>query len=227
MVRDVLIDLDDTILDFHAEERVALFRAFDLLGIPQTEEYAALYHEINDAQWRLLEEGKTDRRRVLTERFRLFFEAIGRDGWEAAPPLYEKCLSERHAFIPGAQEMLRALSSRYRLWLCSNGFAHIQSGRIRSAGISPFFRGIFVSETTGADKPSAAYFHAVFSRIPDFDPALAVMVGDSLTSDIQGGVNAGIRTVWFNAKHKENKNALPIDAVYERAADLPDILAKM
>ena len=94
------------------------------------------------------------------------------------------------------------LHKKYRLFLASNGTASVQHGRMTRANLYRFFEEVFVSQEIGHNKPSGAYFAACFARIPGFDPERAMIVGDSLTSDIRGGINAGIKTVWVNPAHK-------------------------
>ena len=122
---------------------------------------------------------------------------------------YEHNLSIGHFFLPGAEEALEALQKKYRLFLVSNGTAAVQKGRMTSANLYRFFEQVFVSEEIGYNKPSKEYFDACFARIPDFDREKAVIVGDSLTSDILGGKNAGITTVWVNPEHLPWGNIQP------------------
>ena len=199
MIETVLFDLDDTILDFHKAEALALSGTLEQLGVAPTPERIALYSEINAAQWRRLEAGEITRAEVLTTRFRLFFREIGEErSCDQAQAIYEARLSEGHFFIDGAIDVLDAIHQQYALYLVSNGNLRVQEGRLRSAAISHYFQNIFISECIGADKPSRLFFDRCFAQIPNFDPETALIVGDSLTSDIQGGINAGIRTCWFN-----------------------------
>ena len=118
------------------------------------------------------------------------------------------------------------LSKKYRLFLASNGTAVVQKGRMTSANLYRFFETVFVSQEIGYNKPSKAYFDACFAAIPGFDPTRAMMVGDSLSSDIQGGINAGIRTVWVNPDHKDCGRIRPdyeIEALHQLEALLDDI----
>ena len=96
---------------------------------------------------------------------------------------------------------MQTLSKKYRLYLTSNGTAKVQAGRLKSAGIRPFFQEIFISQELGANKPDVLYFQRCAERIPGFDPQRTMIVGDSLTSDIQGGINAGLHTCWVNPRH--------------------------
>lgn len=103
----------------------------------------------------------------------------------------------------------------------------VQEGRLRSAGIAPFFEGIFISEALGADKPSTAFFDRSVGRIPGFDRQRALLVGDSLTSDIRGGRNAGIRTCWFNPRREPPRADIPADFEIRALAELPPLLERL
>ena len=138
--------------------------------------------------------------------------------------LYERNLAFGHWFIPGAEELLETLASRYDLYLATNGTAAVQHARLDSAGIRRYFKGVFISEEVGADKPSPEYFHRCMDAIPGFDPAAAIMVGDSLTSDIRGGQNAGIRTCWVNPKGKSARPDIRPDCTIRALSELPALL---
>jgi len=205
MIEFLFLDLDDTILDFHKAERIAIRKTLLDFGVEPTEEILARYHVINKWHWEQLELGKLTRKQVQEERFHVLFSELGRevDG-EKIAKTYMENLAIGHYFLPGAEEAVIELHKKYRLFLASNGNASVQKGRMTSANLYRFFEQVFVSQEVGFDKPSKAYFDACFARIPGFDPRKAIMVGDSLTSDIRGGINAGLRTVWVNPDHKEN-----------------------
>ena len=228
MIEFVFLDLDDTILDFLKAESVALSKTLTHLGIDPTEQTVARYSTINAAQWRLLEQGVLTREEVKVRRFRLLFEELGvAADAEHARVYYEAQLGIGHFFMPGALELLEALHGRYQLYIMSNGTTAVQNGRIASAGIAPYFKEIFLSEQMGAVKPQREFFDACFARIPGFDRSRAIIVGDSLSSDILGGINAGIRTCWFNPRgHAENPAIRP-DLVLDRLTDLPALLENL
>ena len=203
MIEFLFLDLDDTILDFHKAERVAISKTIREFGVEPSEEILNLYHGINKWHWEQLELGKLTRAEVLVNRFGVLFEKLGKevDASQCAR-IYEKNLSTGHWFLPGAEEAVERLSKKYRLFLASNGTAVVQKGRMTSANLYRFFETVFVSQEIGHNKPSKAYFDACFARIPGFDREKAMIVGDSLSSDIKGGINAGIKTVWVNPGHK-------------------------
>ena len=228
MMEFVFLDLDDTILDFHKAERIAIRKTIRDFGVEPTEAVLALYHRINKWHWEQLELGKLTREEVLVNRFDALFRELG----VAVDPVacarnYEANLSIGHYFLPGAEEAVDSLHKTYRLFLASNGSASVQKGRLTSANLYRYFEQVFVSQEIGFNKPSKEYFDACFARIPGFDPEKAVMVGDSLTSDILGGKNAGIRTVWVNPGHAENTTAIRPDYEIESITQLEALLKKM
>ncbi len=202
MIEFLFLDLDDTILDFHKAERLALSKTLRDFGLDPTEEVLTLYHGINRWHWEQLELGNMTRDQVLLGRFGVLFTQLGKTVNQAAcAKAYEYNLSIGHYFLPGAEEAVDRLHKKYRLFLASNGTASVQKGRMTSANLYRFFEKVFVSQEIGHNKPSPAYFEACFAQIPGFDREKAVMVGDSLSSDIRGGKNAGLKTVWVNPKH--------------------------
>lgn len=203
MIEFLFLDLDDTILDFQKAERLALAKTLESFGLPPTDTVLARYHEINREHWERLERKELTRQQVLVGRFAALFAEMGLSAQaEQVARTYEENLSQGHYFLPGAEEALKSLSKKYKLYLASNGTARVQAGRLKSAGIIPYFQEIFVSEEMGYNKPDPAYFDACFARIPGFRKERAMMVGDSLTSDILGGIQAGIATCWVNPHHK-------------------------
>ena len=203
MVRNVLLDLDQTIYDFHLAERTALSEVLESFGIKPSPECLALYSEINDRHWKALERGDMSREVVLTHRFEELFSTVGID----ADPIearhrYEWRLGECAFFIEGAPELLEALFPEYNLYLASNGTDSVQTRRIAKGGIEKYFKDIFISQRIGYDKPKRSYFERCFERIEGFKREETVIVGDSLSSDILGGKNAEITTIWYNPCHK-------------------------
>ena len=223
----LFLDLDDTILDFHKAERIAIAKTIREFGVEPTEEVLDQYHWINKWHWEQLEKGTQTRAEILVNRFAVLFERLGKTVDAAAcAKIYEKNLSIGHYFLPGAEEAVKVLSKKYRLFLASNGTAVVQKGRMTSANLYRFFEQVFVSQEIGHNKPSKEYFDACFGRIPGFDPAKAMIVGDSLSSDIKGGINAGIKTVWVNPEHKDCGSIKP-DYEIEALSQLEELLGSL
>lgn len=229
MIRFVLLDLDDTLFDFHKSEALAVAKTLETFGVRVTEAIVRRYSAINQAQWERLERGEMTREEVKLRRFEILYEELGVDiSARETQVVYEKNLSKGHIFIDGAEELVRELSQKYELYVISNGTLPVQTGRIRSAGIAPYFRGIFISEQIGFVKPQKEFFDACFAKIGNFDREEAVVVGDSLTSDILGGIHAGVRTIRFcpHPKEGERTDIVP-DFTVRTLAEIPPLLERL
>ena len=228
MIEFLFLDLDDTILDFHKAEHIAISKTFRSFGIEPTEAVLARYSQINKECWHKLELGQWTREQVLVRRFEILFSEhnILCDGTQIARA-YEKNLAIGHYFLPGAEEAVDALSKKYRLFLASNGTASVQQGRMTSANLYRFFEKVFVSQELGANKPSKVFFERATAQIPDYDPQKAMMVGDSLSSDILGGINAGMKTCWVNPKHLPADPVITADYEIEALSQLEALLENL
>lgn len=201
--RFLLFDLDNTLLDFDANEAQALPRVFATHGVTLTPEIRSVYDEINHGLWLDYETGKVAIETVLNTRFAKTMQHFGAEAdgasWECD---YRRFLGDGHDPIPGAVELCKNLAAAhtYEMYVVTNGVAATQEKRMREAGIEDCFRAVFNSESIGAQKPSAAFFDYVFAHIDGFDRTRALLIGDSPTADIAGGRNAGLATCWFDRK---------------------------
>ena len=199
MIDTLLFDLDNTLLDFDKAEANALTKALGDAGMTVTEEMLSRYNKINLAQWKLLEQGRMTREEIKIRRFKLLFQEFDiKASPQEVARHYQIYLGQGHYFIEGAEEVLQKLSKKYRIYLVTNGTLSVQRGRLKSSGIEKYLQGVFISEEIGYNKPSKEYFEKCFSKIPDFKKENTVIIGDSLSSDVQGGINAGIKTIWFH-----------------------------
>ena len=224
----LLFDLDNTILDFDKAEAIALGKTLVDFGLEPTEEIIRRYHIINKQHWELLEEGKLTRPQVLVGRYEVLFREYGidQDGRSVAKR-YEAYLSEGHYYMPGAEKLLDELYGQYDMYIVSNGSAVVQDGRLKSSGIGRYFKDIFISERVGYDKPSISFFEACFAQIPGFSRERAIIIGDSLTSDIRGGINAGIRTCWYNPYGAASRADITADYMVTSLDQLPALFEKL
>lgn len=203
----LLFDADNTILDFDKSEEQALRQAFLQSGLHYDDNVLTVYRRNNMRQWRLFESGVIkEKSEVLSSRFVETFKElnIAADSSHTAE-LYEKYLHNGFYVIYNAEKVLQRLQQlNCRLYLVSNGVLSIQNSRMKGSGMDKYFLKRFVSEAVGVPKPNKAYFDYCFANIDNFSSDKALIIGDSLTSDIQGGINAGIDTCWYNPKHTEN-----------------------
>ncbi|OIN65709.1 noncanonical pyrimidine nucleotidase, YjjG family [Exiguobacterium sp. KRL4] len=221
----LLFDIDHTLLDFDATERAALRQLFKDEQLEWTDEREARYRKINRSLWQALERGEVTRNEAITSRFVTFFAEQGRtvDGSQI-DARYRTYLSHGTELIEGAIELLYVLKGKYQLYVVTNGVAATQHARLKGSGLAPYFDGIFVSEETGYQKPMPAFFDYVFDRIPDVTRDQTLIIGDSLTADIQGGITAGIATCWFNPGHAKAPVELTPTYTIERLDQLVTVL---
>ena len=226
MTEYIFIDLDETLLDFKRAEKEAVAKALEHFGIEDKESTLALYSKINLSQWKLLEQQKITLPEVKSRRFELLFKELGCDASpESAAEYYEECLGDGAYALSGAEEALKSLLCKgHRLFLASNGTRKVQERRLEKTGLGKYFEKVFVSEEIGFFKPDSRYFEACFSQISGFDRLKAVMVGDSLSSDITGGINAGIETVWLNRFGEKNESEIQPDYEISDISELPGLI---
>ena len=204
----LLFDLDDTLLDFTANEQSALKHLFEDNGIAFTMEVFDTYSLVNKGLWAAYEKGEILLDEVLNTRFSKALLALGKqvDGmlWEQK---YRELLGNGHEMIDGADRLLKRLSGSFRMFIVTNGVTETQIKRLKLSGLYTYFEDIFTSQGIGYQKPAAEFFDYVKSHVKDFDAKNTLMIGDSLSSDIKGGNLAGIDTCWIN----RNSTALSTD----------------
>lgn len=195
----LFFDLDGTLLDFNASEREALGHLLLDKGIEATEEAFRCYHQINDSMWKMLERGEITRERLQTERFERFFETLGIQKLEGDEAFhYRMYLSQSAIPIKGARVLLENLSKRYPLYLVSNGNTDVQYGRLEKSGFQEFFQGIFLSQEVGYTKPDKRFFDVCMEKVTGLTAKDILLIGDSVSSDMKGGLLSGIDTCWYH-----------------------------
>lgn len=224
----VFLDADDTVLDFHVCEAIAIRRAFGIMGIDATDALVERYSQINRKMWERLELGEITRQQVLELRFEELFKEIGFEysGFEAQE-IYENELAKTSIYMENAPEILEELQKDYRLFVASNGLAKVQDGRFKAVGLERYFEDIFISQRVGYNKPAKEFFELSFEKIPMFSKDSCIMIGDSLSADIKGAKNAGIRSCWFNPKGLVSKNGIKADYEISDLKQLPELLKEI
>ena len=197
----VLLDADETVYDFRLAEKTAVSRTLRHFGVEPDDETVAVYSESNLWCWKALERGDITREALKPLRFQMLFERIGAGPVDfcAVNAMYEDELSHCGFMLPGATEFVRKLHEEYdvRVYLATNGLTVPQTGRYVRSGIDRYVDGIYISEQVGASKPDPAYFDFIFADLGVTDRSRTIILGDSLTSDMQGGRNAGIATCCY------------------------------
>ncbi|WP_143322209.1 YjjG family noncanonical pyrimidine nucleotidase [Clostridium sp. HBUAS56010] len=195
-----LLDIDNTLLNFDAAEQESFRKLMESYDIPFQEDLFTRYKEINKNLWNLLEQGKIDKPTILTGRFREFFSSLELDiNPSEAEHRFQNHLSDGKEMMPNAEEVLRCLKDAgKKLYSASNGVYATQIRRLKIAGLFHYFEGMFISEKVGFEKPNIGFFDHCFNNIKDFNKTTTIMVGDSLTSDIQGALNSGIASCLYS-----------------------------
>ena len=225
MIKTVFLDLDDTLFDFHRAEAIAIRTAMKKMGIEPTEDTVKRYSEINLSCWKKLERGEMDSDQVLHTRFALLFSELGVDySPEEAQKIYEYELGSHYFYLDGAEELLENIYKRYDLYITTNGITVVQSRRIADSGIAKYFKDIFISQEIGYNKPQKEYFDSIFKTIDGFKKEEAIIIGDSLSSDILGGINAGIKTCRYNPNRLPNAENIIPDYEIQNLSELPALL---
>lgn len=226
-IKVLLWDIDGTILNFIAAEKAAIRTGFKRLNLGEcTDEMLSVYSNINVGYWKKLELGEMSKPEILTARFRDFFEKYGLDVSlaETFNAKYQIDLGDTVCFNDNSFEILKRLNDEYMQYAVTNGTAVAQHKKLSVSGLDDIFIHAFISDEIGAEKPSVAFFEKVFERLKndcgDIDKNEIMIIGDSLSSDIKGGNNAGIVTCWYNPEKYELKQGFSVD--YE-IADINDI----
>ena len=221
----LLFDADQTLLDFHRSEHEAVTDCLKAFSVPADDETIAKYSEINTMYWKMLERGEIEKNKLYSARWQTFAETYGYDiDAEKMSDMYIDRLSKKAYVLDGAEQLCETLSKHCRLYIITNGNKKVQNGRMGKLSISRLFVDRFVSEEIGFEKPSVEYFNIVKSKIPNFDPNTTLVIGDSLTSDIQGGINAGLDTCWYNPQGKKAPDGMNITYVIENLSEIEDIV---
>ena len=220
----LLLDADGTFLDFKRTEKQALIHTFEKHHLVLTPEIKAHYDEVNHGLWKQFELGLIDKKTVVYTRFVQLFKDlnIDEDGI-AFEDEYQETLSRFGYLLPEADEVLQRLSQHFQLYVVTNGVSHTQHTRLNDTGAVQYFKDVFVSEDIGYQKPMREYFEYCFDHMENFELEKTLMVGDSLTSDIQGGLNMGMDTCWIHDEHQHNPG-LPITYEVKNLKELETLL---
>lgn len=216
MIEVILWDVDGTLLDFLAAEKAAMEECFAHFGLGAlTPERLGRYSALNRVYWQRLERGEITKPQVLVGRFEEFFAGEGLDPGLAGPfnARYQEKLGDTVRFQDGADRLVARLRGRVRQYAATNGTRTAQERKLQKSGLDRLLDGVFISELVGAEKPSQAFFDRVLAHIGPVDRKSVLMVGDSLTSDMAGGLAAGLRCCWYNPKRLPAPQGMDLDYI--------------
>lgn len=225
----IFFDADGTLFDYEQAEANALQGTFHDMALDFSPDYAAAYQTINHQIWLDFEAGRISSTDLRVARFERLFTALAlAQDPQAFSDRYLYNLSQQGGLMPGARQLVETLAGSFHMTIITNGLSDVQRPRLAKSTIQPYFEGVFISEEMGVSKPDPAYFAAVFTALaghpqpPTHETTL--VVGDSLSSDIQGGLNAGLATCWFNPAQKPANPRIPATFTIQNLEDLYSLL---
>ena len=220
----VFIDIDDTLLDFTKCANDAIKSACNKFGVPYTTTLVDTFHPINLDLWHRLEKKEVTKEKLFDTRFQIVFDKLGikADGI-AFETAFRENFHESAILVDGARDLLEYLRSKYKVYVASNASMHQQTNRMKRAGLDGYIDGYFVSEEIGFPKPQKEFFDACFKALPDVKPQDVVMIGDSLSADIKGAYEYGLKTIWYNHRN-EPTAGVKCDYIVSRLSEVKNIL---
>ncbi len=227
MIKVILWDMDATLLDFLAAENAAIKSCFQKFGLGEcTDEMIQRYSVINKKYWEMLERGEMSKQDILVNRFKDFFkeEGIETDCEKEFNSSYQVALGDTICFKDQGYELVKKLQGKYRQFVVTNGTFVAQERKLKRSGIGELVEDAFISDLIGHEKPSVEYFDHVLEKIGAYEKNEIMIIGDSLTSDMQGGNNAGILCCWYNPEHLENTKNVKIDHEIDHLWQIEEIL---
>lgn len=227
MIKCILWDIDATVLDFLSAESASLKSTFKKLNLGEcTDEAVAVYSKINQGYWQRLERGEVTKSQVLHNRFVDFLQTQGITNISAEEICreYENGLGDIVVFIDNSFELLRELKGEYKQYAVTNGAYAVQTRKLAKSGLNDIFDGVFISDSVGYEKPSSEFFEYALAHIEPFSRDEILIVGDSLTSDMQGGNNAGIKCCWYNPNDSVNDKSVKIDFEIHNLNEIKELL---
>lgn len=223
----ILWDVDGTLLDFKKAEYESIKACFEVFQLGEcTDDMIKRYSAINHRYWEMLERGEITKPELLVRRFDDFFksEGIGTDCASKFNKEYQQRLGDIICFCDDSYELVKRLKEDYKQYAVTNGTKVAQDKKLNKSGFIDLFDDVFISEVVGVEKPGVEFFDYVWEKIGTYDKSEVIIVGDSLTSDIKGGNNAGIVTCWYNPKGVVNDKGVHVDYEIHNLKLLPEIL---
>lgn len=220
----VFIDIDDTLLDFTKCANDAIKSACNKFGVPYTTTLVDTFHPINLELWHRLEKKEVTKEKLFDTRFQIVFDKLGikADGI-AFETAFRENFHESAILVDGARDLLEYLRSKYKVYVASNASMHQQTNRMKRAELDGYIDGYFVSEEIGFPKPQKEFFDACFKALPDVKPQDVVMIGDSLSADIKGACEYGLKTIWYNHRNEPTSD-VKCDYIVSRLSEVKNIL---
>lgn len=227
MYKWLLFDADNTLFDFTKAEEKSLKATFELQKLSYSQKFVEVYKMINHAVWEAFERGELTAVEVKLLRFEKLLNEINVKGDASQfSQTYVQQLGNCPDLIPGAEELLASLAPRYKIGMITNGLKVVQRSRLALSPIQNYFDPIIISDEVGSKKPEPAIFDIAFSAMNNPAKEEVIIIGDSLSSDMLGGINYGIDTCWYNPHNKENNHNLPVTYEIKSLAELEGVVGE-
>ena len=222
----ILWDIDGTLINFEKSERDSIFKCFSSHGINLSEDDFNKYKDINHGYWKLIEQGKIDKKFALEKRFEDVLEYLGAEGVTSTELnlQYQNLLGENCVLNDDAYNLCDEFRKTHKQYIVTNGTIIAQKKKLKTTKLGELMDGIFISDEIGFEKPHMGFFNHCFEAIPGFKKEEAIIIGDTLTSDIKGGNNAGIKCCWYNPKNISLPEEYKVDYIIGNLQELKEIL---
>ncbi len=225
-IKAVFLDVDNTILDFNICAKESMKATFLDFGLRFEEKMFPSFLEVNGHLWEEIEQNRLTREELYKIRWKLIFEKLQMEGPDPAEfdTVFRKYIGEVAVPIDGAYELLAYLSGKYVLCIASNASYARQVKRLTKANMMQYIKHLFTSEKIGHPKPEKAFFDACLTELGDVTPEECIVIGDSLTADIAGGIISGMQTIWYNHNHEETRAMIKPDFTVNALGEIQNIL---
>ncbi len=230
-IKVVFIDIDNTILSFDEYVKVAMREGFEKFGLREYEKWMfGIFLSVNSQLWRAIEKKELNLEGLRQVRWKLIFDKLDID-FDAVvfEDYFRECLRESAIPVDGAYEMLDYLSGKYTLCAASNGPSNQQIHRLAIGNMLDCFEAVYVSEDMGASKPSEKFFERAFIDLSDrlgeeIKPEESLIIGDSITADMVGGAQFGMKTCWYNRHKAQPPKKVDLDYIVTSLHEVKKIL---
>lgn len=223
MIKAILIDIDNTLLDFNGSAYLAIKNGFNERQLDFNENVMSVFHSVNDFLWGKIEKGGFTKDELFDVRWNMIFEKLGiaADGHEFET-YFRRYLFDSALPIEGALDLLEYLSSKYKIYSASNGASAQQINRLTNAGMIGYMQAVFTSQSLGVQKPNNVFFEKCLNLMNCTNEEV-VMIGDSLSADICGAKKVGIKTCFYAPKCDVHFHDCA-DMIVKHLSDIKNIL---
>ena len=225
MIKAILLDVDNTLIDFNKSAEWSIRKCFEEYGLEFTDDVLPVFHRINDELWHRIEQGTITKPQLHKIRWQTIFDALGiKENGEEFEKKFVEYVHQAGIPVEGAKDLLEYLASKYIICFASNSSKSQQNIKLKKAHMMKYAEHLFISDDIGFAKPAKEFFEACMEKLKGISKEEVILIGDSLTADIAGGINFGIKTIWFNFKQEEVPENLRADYIVNNLSEIKNIL---